>query len=255
MVESILLYNCSTWALSEGEANKLDVFQRKLIRQVLGYKWSDKISNNDLYAEAGLEAASIQVVKARWMLFGHTLRLHEHTPARLAMLSYFNNANDDKIRLGRPAVTIATCLSNEYMKCTGDKINNIDHYNMVLHKAQDKIVWRQIVDDVVNVHKKALMEKKEKQSKKRKGCDVTVVIRGSECHYNLRKATKLCSGNECQNGGSFSAPFESEDVVGHNRSAVVVESDVVMSKNVDSYKIVKRRRIHNHMTNSNKDSQ
>ena len=120
---------------------------------------------------------------------------------------------------------------------------------MVLHKAQDKIVWRQLVDDVVNVHKKALMEKKEKQSKKRKGCDVTVVIRGSECHYNLRKATKLCSGNECQNGGSFSAPFESEDVVGHNRSAVVVESDVVMSKNVDSYKTVKRRRVHNDMTN------
>ena len=82
-----------------------------------------------MYAEAGLEAASIQVVKARWMLFGHTLRLHENTPARLAMLSYFNNANDDKIRLGRPAVTIATCLSNEYMKCTGDEINNIDSDN------------------------------------------------------------------------------------------------------------------------------
>jgi hypothetical protein len=31
----------------------------------------------------------------------------------------------------------------------------------------------------------------------------------------------------------------SEDVVGHNRSAVVVESDVVMSNNVESYKTVK----------------
>ena len=51
----IYIYNCSTWALSEGEANKLDVFQRKLIRQVLEYKWSDKISNNDLYAELGLK--------------------------------------------------------------------------------------------------------------------------------------------------------------------------------------------------------
>lgn len=53
----------------------------------------------------------------------------------------------------------------------------------------------------------------------------------------------------------FSAPFESEDVVGHNRSAVVVESDVVMSKNVESYKTVKRRRVHNDMTNENKDFQ
>ena len=200
LVESILLYNCSTWALSEGEANKLDVFQRKLIRQVLGYTWADKITNNDLYAEAGLEAASIQVVKARWLLFGHTMRLHEHTPARLAMLSYFNNANNDKLRLGRPAVTIKSCLSNEYMNCTGNKINNIDQYKMILHKAQDKIAWKQIVDDVVNVYKNALIEKKDKQSKKRKGCDFNEVIRGSECHYNLRNATKIYSGNECQNG-------------------------------------------------------
>ena len=74
LVETILLYNCSTWALSEGEANKLYTFQRKLIRQVLGYTWSDKITNSDLYAEAGLEAASIQAVKARWLLFGHKMR-------------------------------------------------------------------------------------------------------------------------------------------------------------------------------------
>ncbi len=111
-----------------------------MISQVLRYKWSDKIFNYDLYAAAGLEAASIQVLKARWLLFGFTLRLHENTRARLAMLSYSKHANDGKIRLGRPAVTIATCLSNAYMKCTGDKINNIDHYNMVLHKARDKIV-------------------------------------------------------------------------------------------------------------------
>ena len=33
---------------------------------------------------------------------------------------------------------------------------------MVLHKAQDKIAWKQIVDDVVNVYKNALKEKKDK---------------------------------------------------------------------------------------------
>ena len=70
------------------------------------------------------------------------------------------------------------------MKCTGDKINNIDHYNMVLHKAQDNIAWKQIVDDVVNVYKNALIEKKDKQSRKRKGCEFNEVIRGSKCRYN-----------------------------------------------------------------------
>ena len=39
------------------------------------------------------------------------------------------------------------------------KINNIDQYKMIFHKAQDKIAWKQIVYDVVNVYKNALIEK------------------------------------------------------------------------------------------------
>ena len=127
--------------------------------QVLGCTWADKITNNNLYAEAGLKAASIQAVKARWLSFDHTLRLHEHSPAPLAMLSYFNNSTNDNLRVVRPAVTIAKCVSTEYMNCTGNKINNFDQYNMVLHKAQDKIAWQQIIDDV-DVYKNALIVKK-----------------------------------------------------------------------------------------------
>ena len=63
---------------------------------------------------------------------------------------------------------IATCLSNEYMKCTGNKISNIDQYNMVLRKAQDKVQWNSLVDDVVKVCTNALIEKKDNQNKKKK---------------------------------------------------------------------------------------
>jgi len=45
IVESVLLFNCSTWALSSKEANNIDTYQRRLLRQMLGYVWSDKISN------------------------------------------------------------------------------------------------------------------------------------------------------------------------------------------------------------------
>ena len=83
-------------------------------------------------------------------------------------------------------------------------------------------------------------------------------MRGSKCHYNFRNNTKLHYGSECHDGGSFSVPLESDDVVGNNRSAVVVESDVVMKQNVELHKCVKRRRIHNdvsHVTKENKESQ
>ena len=85
IVESVLLYNCGTWSLSEALAEKLDCFQRKMIRRVLNVKWSDKVTNAQLYNRSDTIPISIQVVHARWRLFGHTLRLDEDTPAKMAI--------------------------------------------------------------------------------------------------------------------------------------------------------------------------
>ena len=60
----MLLYNCGTWALDQSDADKIDAFQRKLLRQLLGYKWYDKITNEDLYAQVGILPASVQVMSA-----------------------------------------------------------------------------------------------------------------------------------------------------------------------------------------------
>ena len=90
-VESVLMYNCGTWALTTSLAEKLDCFQRKLLRRVLGLKWSDKVTNESLYKKHNLVPASIQVINARWRLFGHILRLNEKTPARQAMVSHFDD--------------------------------------------------------------------------------------------------------------------------------------------------------------------
>ena len=91
IVESVLLYNCGTWALDQSDADKIDAFQRKLLRQIVGYKWYDRVTNEDLYAEVDIMPASIQVIDARWRLFGHTLRLDANTPARKAMAYYFSD--------------------------------------------------------------------------------------------------------------------------------------------------------------------
>ena len=77
IVESVLLYNCGTWALTEVQANKLDCAQRKMIRRVLGVKLSDRITNINLYARCGIQPASVQVLNARWHLFGHSVTLFE----------------------------------------------------------------------------------------------------------------------------------------------------------------------------------
>ena len=53
--------------------------------------------------------ASIQVIDARWRLFGHTLRLDASTPARKAMAYYFSDNTGG--RQG-PRVLISTSLKS-----------------------------------------------------------------------------------------------------------------------------------------------
>ncbi len=57
-------------------------------------------------------SVSVQVVNARWRLFGHVLRMNENVPASQAITCYFN----DKIHKGRPGnfCTIASDISDEY---------------------------------------------------------------------------------------------------------------------------------------------
>ena len=91
IVESVLLYNCATWALTQKLSDRLDIAQCRMLRSILGIKWYDKISNDKLYKRCKVIPASLQVINARWRMFGHTLRMHECTPARQAMTYYFDD--------------------------------------------------------------------------------------------------------------------------------------------------------------------
>ena len=100
-------------------AEKLDCFQRKMFRIVLGIKWFDKVSNKELYMRSGMIPIRELVIDARWRLFGHTLRLGDDTPARKAMAYYFYK--DLHGRQGR-RTTIASVLSDEYNASFGSNI-------------------------------------------------------------------------------------------------------------------------------------
>ena len=119
LVESVLLFNCGTWALTGTIADVLDRAHRKMLRRVLGIKWSDRVTNVELYARCKVLPASIRSLNARWRLFGHVLRLKEDTPARQAMAYYF--VKDHKGRQGNYS-TIASKLSDELNLVTGDAL-------------------------------------------------------------------------------------------------------------------------------------
>ena len=53
-----------------------------MLRKVMGLTWKHKVTNKDLYAMCVFLPASVQVINARWRLFGHVLRMNEDVPAR-----------------------------------------------------------------------------------------------------------------------------------------------------------------------------
>ena len=170
LVESVLLYNCGTWALSSILAERLDRAQRKMLRKVVGLTWKQKVTNENLYAMCGLKPASVQVVNARWRLYGHVLRMNEDVPARQAMALYF----DGKEFKGRQGnfCSIASVLSDDYKKAFGVSIKTKQEYESIILIAQDRERWKTVVEKVTSVFCEVREEKIIKKKEARKGLGV-----------------------------------------------------------------------------------
>ena len=133
LVSSIFLYNAEIWTLTKTLSDKVDRFQRRLLRYVINVKYPQKISNTDLY-EKTRETPWSEIIRTRRMSwFGHLARLPTNTPARRALEEYLNTATKKPrggqrftwikqmtIDLGRANLTI----------------------NQALDQAQDRALWR-----------------------------------------------------------------------------------------------------------------
>ena len=71
LVKLVLIYNCSTWALTKTEEEKLNAFHRQQLRKILNIKYPVKITNSSLYEKCNECPLSITLLENRWRLFGH----------------------------------------------------------------------------------------------------------------------------------------------------------------------------------------
>ena len=125
----------------------MTAFNGKCFELSLVKKWFDKVSNKELYTRSGMIPTRELVIDARWRLFGHSLRLGDDMPARKAIAYYFHS--DLHGRQGR-RTTIASVLSDEYKVSFGSSIKSLDEYNRMVEIAQDRALWRELVDKIVS---------------------------------------------------------------------------------------------------------
>jgi len=84
-VLSILLYGSETWTLLQEDLRKLEVFHMRSKRMILGIRWHDFVRNTEVVDRINLPCVQDIIAKRQNSLFGHVVRLDDHTPAHRAL--------------------------------------------------------------------------------------------------------------------------------------------------------------------------
>ena len=157
IVKSVMLYNSSTWALRKSDEKALDSFHQQQLRRVLNIKYPHRISCSKLYKRCNELSLSLEILKSRWRMLGHCLRLHHDTPARKAMLYYFDT-NGLKKFVGGPRETIVRTLNRD-IKLTKiffpefplKELKTRSNLLTAQSVALDRESWKELTDIVFSV--------------------------------------------------------------------------------------------------------
>ena len=139
-IKSIFLYNSEIWTLTQKVEESIDIFQRTLLRRILGIYWQDKVTNEELYERANTNKWSKDIKKRRLKWLGHLLRLPEDTPARQALQEAFSPVNRPR---GRPKTTWISLVTKELKEMNIEL--TYDSLHEVVELANDRNAWRNLV--------------------------------------------------------------------------------------------------------------
>ena len=137
LIESIFLYNCEVWTLTKKHEREIDIFQRILLRRTLGIRWSDKVTNEELYEKTKAKKWSEKVIKRRISWFGHLARLPESCPAKQALYEALKPVKRPR---GRPQITWIEIIRKQLKNIGFDTIYD------AIESARDRYNWNKIVN-------------------------------------------------------------------------------------------------------------
>ena len=106
-VESILLYGCEAWALTEAMERSLDGTYTRMLRKALNVHWSSHTPNDELYGN--LPRVSSTIAARRLRLAGHCFR-HPELSAQPLVLWEPTHGRRGR---GRPKATFVDTLKRD----------------------------------------------------------------------------------------------------------------------------------------------
>ena len=142
LVVSVMMYNCSCWAVSKTVISKLDVVHRRHLRTILGYKYPHVISNANLYKRTDTVPLSVRVDRSRWRMLGHVLRGPWNGPALTSLVFAVNTLNKPG-RRGRPQSNLFSAIRQD-VNSRDLHLNSLDDLLYLRNVAFDRANWRKL---------------------------------------------------------------------------------------------------------------
>ena len=131
-VISLLLYGAETWTCDQATYDKLDAFNTKKLRYLLG-KSREEISNQSIYKITNSRPISELIRERRMKWAGHVRRMNEQ---RIPKKILFGEVVNGKRGRGRPALSCERCLKAD---CESKNVNNW------VSMSKNRVEWRNVV--------------------------------------------------------------------------------------------------------------
>ena len=136
-VKSVLLYACETWRTTKASTHRLQTFLNRCLRRILRIKWFHKVTNEELWRQAGQDPVDLQIKKRKWGWLGHTLR----KPATNITRQALKWNPQGKRKRGRPRTTWRRSTVQEAQQAGYS-------WGQLEAVAQDRMKWRSLVSDL-----------------------------------------------------------------------------------------------------------
>ena len=134
------MYGAETWKVTKKISAKIQAFTNHCLHNILGVRWPNTISNEDLLAKTQEEKMTTQIRRKKWRWIGHTLRKPHNNVTKQA---FFWNPQG-KRNCGR--------LKNNWRRSAEQELRQIGpQWTQTERQAPDRNQWRTTVDELCSI--------------------------------------------------------------------------------------------------------
>jgi hypothetical protein len=140
-IESILLYNATTWTMTKSLETSLDGAYTKLLRYALNVSWKDHVKNDDLYG--ALPRVSTRLRERRMIFAGHCWRCYMSASQPVHDLLFWSAPDGAQLK-GNWKTYTQVLLEGH----TEEKVLKGDFAQAILNIQKDmldRVSWRKLV--------------------------------------------------------------------------------------------------------------